>query len=245
MSVAAITFSGAAWAWLALFAAIILVPLAWLALRPVAPQRRAVAFGLALRTAGIGLLLLCLLDPQWTAPRAKRGANIIAVVADNSEGLRIADAGASQSRGEELRALLTVDREWLDRLGDDFQVRRYAFDQSLKRVQAFDTLDFSGNRSDLGAALQQVRERFAGQPLAGVLLLTDGNATDLPNGLGDVTGLPPVYAMAVGEGDGLRDVRIERADPRQTAFDDAPVSLRVELAGAGVTGENVNVRVRS
>ena len=244
MTLAALTFSGAAWAWLALLAAIILVPLAWLALRPVAPQRGAVAVGLGLRTAGIGLLLLCLLDPQWTAPRAKQGANIIAVIADNSEGLRIADAGAERSRGEELRTLLTTDSGWLDRLGEDFQVRRYTFDQALKRVRNFDTLDFSGNRTDLGTALRQVRERFAGQPLAGVLLLTDGNATDLPDGLGDLNGLPPVYALAVGKSDGLRDIRIERADPRQTAFDDAPVSLRVEVAGAGATGENVTVRIR-
>jgi uncharacterized membrane protein len=240
----ALTFSGAAWAWLALLAAIVLVPLAWLALRPVAPQRGAVAVGLALRTAGIGLLLLCLLDPQWTAPRAKQGANIIAVIADNSEGLRIADAGATRNRGEALRTLLTEDSSWLDRLADDFQIRRYSFDQSLRRVRSFDTLDFSGDRTDLGAALRQVRERFAGQPLAGVVLLTDGNATDLPDGLGDTQGLPPIYAMAIGESTGLRDVRIERADPRQTAFDDAPVSLRVDLAGAGAEGDSVNVRVR-
>ena len=72
MILAALTFSGAAWAWVTLLAAVVLVPLAWLALKPVAPQRGAVAVGLALRTAGIGLLLLCLLDPQWTAPRAKQ-----------------------------------------------------------------------------------------------------------------------------------------------------------------------------
>lgn len=241
---ALLTFSGAAWAWAALLAAIVLIPLTWMALRPLAPDRGSAAVGLALRIAGIGLLLLCLLDPQWTTPRAKQGANIIAVIADNSQGLRIADAGATQSRGAELRTLLTVEGNWLDRLSDDFQVRRYSFDQSLKRVRDFGTLDFSGNRSDLAAALHQMRERFSGQPLAGVLLMTDGNATDFPNGIIDTTGLPPIYAMLVGKAEGLHDVRIDRADPRQTAFDDAPVSLRVDLAGTGVTGNELKVSVK-
>ena len=242
--IAALTFSGAAWAWAALLAAVVLVPLAWMAVRPLAPQRGAVAVGLGLRTAGIGLLLLCLLDPQWTSPRAKQGANIIAVIADNSQGLRITDAGATQSRGDEMRARLTEGDGWLTRLAEDFQVRRYVFDHSLRRVGNFGALDFSGDRTALGAALSQVRERFAGQPLAGVVLLTDGNATDLPDGWGDLQGLPPVYPLVVGQSDGLRDVRIERADPRQTAFDDAPVSLRVAVAGAGTRGEDVKVDVR-
>ncbi len=242
---AALTFSNAAWAWLALLAAIILVPLAWLALRPAAPQRRDFAIGLALRTAGIGLLLLALLDPQWIAPRAKKGANLVAVLADNSQGLQIADSGASVSRGETLRELLTTDASGaLTRLADDFQIRRYVFDHSLRRVSDFSTLDFSGERTALGSALRQLRERFSGQPLAGVLLLTDGNATDLPDGLADTTGLPPIYPVVIGQASHLRDLRLERLTPRQTAFDDAPVSLRVDVAGTGFTGDALTVAVR-
>ncbi|MEO6002350.1 MAG: glutamine amidotransferase [Opitutus sp.] len=242
--VAALTLSGSAWAWAALGAAVVLLPLAWLALRPLAPQRGSVAIGLALRTAGFGLLLLCLLDPQWTAPRAKQGANIIAVLADNSQGLSIIDAGAAHSRGAQMRTLLTTGGPWLDQLTRDFQVRRYTFDRSLRRVKDFDALDFSGDHTALGSALQQLRERFAGQPLAGVLLLSDGNATDLPSGVGDLTGLPPIYALPIGRSDGLRDVRIERTDARQTAFDDAPLAVGVDVAGTGASEEEMTVSIR-
>src|SRR5690606_34498131 len=123
-------------------------------------------------------------------------------------------------------------------------VRRYAFDQSLRRVADFSTLDFTGARTDLGATLQQIRERFAGQPLAGIVLLTDGNATDLPDGVANTDGLPPIYPLVVGRAEGLRDLRIERADPRQTAFDDAPVSLRVQVAGSGIDHAPVSINVR-
>jgi uncharacterized membrane protein len=245
MPLAALTFSNAAWAWLALLAATVLIPLAWLSLRPAAPQRNALAFGLALRIAGIGLLLLALLDPQWVAPRPKKGANLVAIVADNSRGLQISDTPPGPTRGEELRNLLTApETNPLSRLADDFQLRRYTFDQSLRRVTDFATLDFTGERSDLGATLRALQERFAGQPLAGVVLLSDGNATDLPEGIGDIAGLPPIYPVVIGESTNLRDIRIERLSPRETAFDDAPVSLRVEIAGSGYQSEDINVSVR-
>lgn len=242
--IGALTFSGGGWVWAVLLAAVALVPLAWLALRPATTRRGERAVGLGLRATGIGLLLLAMLDPHWTTPRPKQGANIVAVLADNSQGLQIADAGATRSRGEELRALLNADGQWLEQLAADFQVRPYTFDRSLRRVRDFAALDFSGDRTDLGAALRDLRERFSGQPLAGVLLLTDGNATDLPEGIPDTTGLPPIHPIVLGRADGLRDLRIDRADPRQTAFDDAPVSLRVAVAATGVSGATATVRVR-
>jgi hypothetical protein len=48
--------------------------------------RTACAF---LKLLGVAALLACLLDPLWTSQRARPGANFIAVVADNSQGLNI------------------------------------------------------------------------------------------------------------------------------------------------------------
>ena len=245
MLFALLNFAGSSWWWISLLAAVVLLPLGWFALKPAEPDRGALAVGLGLRFLGIGLLLLCILDPQWLAPRAKRGANIVAVVADNSQGLQITDDAAAGSRGEQLRAILAAPATpWLQDIKADFQVRPYAFDHELRRIADFNTLDFTGARSDLGRALERLRERFSGQPLAGVLLFTDGNATDLPTGLGDLAGLPPVYPVVIGADTGLRDLRLERADLRQTAFDDAPVSLRVAVSGQRVTSEPLAVTLR-
>ena len=241
---AAISFANAAWFGLALAAAALLVPLTWLALRPAGPQRGARAFGLGLRALGIALLLLCLLDPQWVSSRPKKGANLFAILADNSQGLQVADAHESISRGAKLRTLLTEPgAKWLEAVADNFQVRPYIFDRDLKRVRDFSELDFQGNSTALGGALKKLRERLNGQPLAGILLFTDGNATDLPNGLGETGGVP-IYPVVVGSADGLRDVRVERADMRLTAFDDAPVSLTVAVAGQGAVGRDLSVTVR-
>ena len=60
------------------------------------------------------------------------------------------------------------------------------------------------------SALARLRERYEGQPLAGLILLTDGNATDLTDNLPDLTGLPPVYPVVLGGDSTIKDVSIER-----------------------------------
>src|SRR5690606_20122526 len=121
-------------------------------------RRGELAFGLGLRTLGVGLLLLSLLEPQWTSPRPQPGANVLALLADNSQGLQLADPGAATTRGETLRAQLSEDSPWQTRLGEGYQLRRYSFDRELGRVRDFTRLDFSGERSDLGGALRQLQE---------------------------------------------------------------------------------------
>lgn len=243
--IAALTFSGAGWWWLALAAAVVLVPLAWLALAPAGRTSRTLAVGLAFRTLGIGLLVITLLDPQWTGRRAVRGANAFAVLVDNSQGLQVSDTGTPATRGERLRARLTgPESAWLAELAETFQVRPYTFDRNTRRVRDFSALDFTGPRSDLAGALHRLRERFAGQPLAGVLLFTDGNATDIsPDEALDLAGLPPIYPVVVGDGP-VRDVRLERVIVRQTAFDDAPVSLQADVAGELFDGTPLQLTVR-
>ncbi|HVU38948.1 MAG TPA: glutamine amidotransferase [Opitutales bacterium] len=242
---ASIVFAAGSWRWIALAGAVVLVPLAMVALRPRLSRPGTTAVALALRTLGIGLLLGCLLDPQWTFPRAKPGANYFAVVADNSASLNITDAGARQARGEQVKDTLTgANSGWLASLSAVYQLRPYVFDTSLRRVRDFNELDFSGERSSLGASLRDLRGRFAGQPLAGVLLFTDGDATDFAGGLPDLSGLPPIYPVLVGTADGLRDVRLSSVTVRQTVFDDAPVSVEADVAAQGMSSQDVAVQVK-
>jgi uncharacterized membrane protein len=244
MLMAALTFGGLGWWWVAVIGAAVLLPLSWFALQPAGQRSAATAVGLGLRVLGIGLLLLCLLDPQWTGKRPRKGANLVAVVADNSQGLQIVETGETLSRGEQLRASLTGDKGvWLGELADTFQVRAYAFDRDMRRVRDFSELNFQGDRTAIGRMLARVRERFSGEPLAGVVLLTDGNATDLAQGLPELAGLPPIYPVVVGRDGGVRDIRVARADIRQSPFDDTPVTLQVEVAGQGAGSSEVVVKV--
>jgi len=68
---------------------------------------------LGLKILGFLALAFCLLEPLWSGQRVKPGANLFAVVADNSQGLQIRDRGEKESRGELLRGLLDPQkRSW-------------------------------------------------------------------------------------------------------------------------------------
>src|SRR5260370_19167041 len=196
---------------------------------------RGVCFGLKL--IGILALAACLLEPLWSGQRARPGANFFAIVADNSQGMTIKDRGQSRSRGELLRATLIRCDGWQNQLDENFQVRRYLFDSRLQSTKAFSELVFDGRASSIGAALRALAERYQGQPLAGVLLMTDGNATDIPDGLPDLTGLPPLYPPPSGTYQPIKDIAINNVNVSQTSFEDAPGSIQADVTAVGYSGE--------
>jgi uncharacterized membrane protein len=196
----------------------------------------------ALKLAGLVLLALCVLEPQWTSPRVRPGANLFAVVADNSQGLQLTDAGAAETRAAQLATWLDPARQsWPQALADNFDVRRFAFDTRLQPVEDFGTLAFDGRASSLGSALQTLSARFRGRPLAGVLLFTDGNATDWTALPTDLPELPPVYPVVVGSAGPARDVSVQQVTVAQSAFEDAPVTLAADIVAMGVAGQRLAV----
>lgn len=244
MSLAALTFSGWNWLWpAAVFFAVSALVLIWSYRTSQGP---AVIrwLCLALKTLGIAALALCLLEPLWTTQRAKPGSNLFAIVADNSQGLQIKDRGENRSRGEELRALLDpAIHDWQGTLADTFELRRYFFDSRLQSTEDFHELAFDGRATALATSLRTLKERFQGRALAGVLLLTDGNATDVRGTLPDLTGLPPIYPVVIGRRDPARDLSVQQVNVSQTAFEDAPVSIQADVGVTGYRGETIAARL--
>jgi uncharacterized membrane protein len=198
----------------------------------------------ALKLLGIAALLACLLEPLWSGQRAKSGANFFALLADNSQGMRIKDRDQPQSRAQWLKATLTAEKiPWLDPLEERFQLRRYLFDARLHPTKDFGDLDFEGRATGLAAALRSLAERFRNQPLAGVLLFTDGNATDLTEWPADMPPLPPIYPVLVG-GDGpLKDLALGTPVVSQAAFEDAPVTVQAEVHTSGYANQSLVAQV--
>jgi hypothetical protein len=198
------------------------------------------ALCLSLKLIGVLALAACLLEPLWSRERARPGANYFAILADNSQGMSIKDRGATQSRGEQLQDLLTADKPaWQPVLDESFQLRRYLFDSRLQSTRDFSELAFDGRVSSMTTALRALADRYQGQPLAGVLLFTDGNATDLGEGLADLAGLPPVFPVVMGTDDPVKDVALQRVTVSQTAFEDTPVTIQAEVEATGYSGETL------
>ncbi len=197
-----------------------------------------------LKLAGVLTLALCLLEPLLVGQRARPGANVFAIIADNSQSLQIKDAGQQQSRGELLRQELTKDESgWQAALAENFQVRRYSFDSRLQDVRDFGELNFDGRASALVSSLRTATEFWRGQPVAGVLLFTDGNATDVSPDLAGLEGCPPIYPVVLGDDADLRDLSLDKMAVSQTAFEDAPVTVQAEVGAHGFGGSKVSARL--
>jgi len=230
------------WLWLIMLVfAVAVVLLFW-------SYRQSVELGAIHKTAfclkllGVLVLLICLIEPLWSGKRAKSGANLFLVVADNSSGMNIRDQGITRSRGEILQAVLQTDNSnWLGTLADTFQVRQYLFDSRLRRTTDFSELNFDGKTSAIGMTLQTITERYKGRPLAGVLLMTDGNATDLAEQFYDLSSVPPVYPVVIGGPKPQKDISLTNVSVSQTSFEDAPVMIQADVEATGYTGKTVTV----
>lgn len=240
-----LTFSGMQWLWPAVaLVLVVLGLLAWSYRAPGASTPLRIAC-LLLKLAGVAALALCLLEPLWLGHRARPGANLFAVVADNSAGLQIRDNGETRTRGEQLHDMLDPrSAGWQSVLANTFDLRRYLFDARVQATVDFHEMAFDGRATSLGATLRTLGDRYQGRPLAGILLFTDGNATDLPGGaLPDLKGLPPIYPVVIGKRDPVRDIAVQQVRVSQSAFEDSPVTIQTDVTAAGYRGQPVRAQL--
>jgi uncharacterized membrane protein len=217
----------------------LLLAYAWTA----SPSWLRAACGL-LKAAAAVLLAICLVEPMFSGTRPRPGDNLFLVVADNSRSLQLADRGSGRSRGAVMQAELSDASAWLTRLAQDFDVRRYTFDTALHPVQDFSGLTLDGEASTLSAAILSLNERFRGQPVAGILLLTDGNATDEMEAQRVSEGeSPPIYPVALASDAEAVDLAVTQLAVSQTNFDAAPVTIAAEFAAQSLGDRQVVVRV--
>lgn len=244
MFFAAIIFSNRAWlAPIAACVVILAFIVAWSWRRsPAEPWVRIICP--VLKLMGVFALALCLLDPLWVGERARPGENVFGIIADNSQSLRMKDPGETRSRGDLMREQLVGGAKgWRSELEDNFQVRRYTFDSRLQNTRDFSELNFEGRASSLGNALHTAVEYWRGQPVAGVLLFTDGNATDIGTDLPSLEGCPPIYPVVLGSDAAIQDVSLNKVGVSQTAFEDAPVTVQAEVAASGFPNGRIITRL--
>jgi hypothetical protein len=203
-----------------------------------APARRSVRLTAAiLKGIGFAALAFSLVEPLLTGLKPRRGANAFVILADNSQSMLIRDGQDSKTRGEWLRDRLVKENRWNTRLEQDFDVRRYVFDSHLRATDGFDALAFDGVGSAMTTSLSAIARRFRGLPIAGVLLLTDGNRTDAEDI--DWSQLPPIYPVTPPSRGVAKDIGVSRVSISQTNFESAPAVVRADVAVAGFQGQSI------
>jgi uncharacterized membrane protein len=228
---------------LVLLLAIVIVALAYRRAPASGGQRRTLA---VLRLAALGLLALMISRPTLVVPTVVPQQNFLAVLVDDSRSMRIADEG-NASRGAAAQRLLGGAGSLPGKLADQFKVQLYRFAGDASRATSVANLNFAGSSTRLGAALDRVRQDFTGQPLAGVVVVSDG--ADNAGGTLDDAALAlkaariPVYALGMGREHFARDIELSRLDVPARALEGSTLMADLLLTQSGYDNATIPVYV--
>lgn len=199
------------------------------------PHARARVFEVILVGLAMSVLVLAAADPRWVqeGERSEEGRFVVLVDASRSMGIREGSAGPRSAAALELLAKMPAGAEVH---GFGAQLRGGA-------PTAFDDGD-----SDLGGALAALGQRYAGERLRGVAVITDGIdrgglrrrlAEDADTALPDLLG--PLTLYQVGVPGARADIAVTDMRGGAFAFLRSPMTLDVDVLAVGVSATSVPV----
>jgi uncharacterized membrane protein len=198
---------------------------------------------LRVRPAGLelGLLALAMVclawvaaAPVWVEDQGRLEEGRLVVLVDDSRSMAVLEDGQPRHAQVE-RALAELDLSRAD---------RYLFGEDLL---VGDTPGYLEGGSDLGRALEAVRQRHAGERLSGIVVITDGIdrgglRRELVFGGDPGLSLPgPLTLYQVGEPGEVQDLAITGIDSGGFAFLNEPFTIDVRVQGSGRQGQRVPV----
>lgn len=197
------------------------------------PERATLA---GLRLLALALVAAALCRPTLFVSTAVEQRNVLGVLLDDSQSMRIADDG-SLTRGEVVARLFGPEAAITRGLGDRFQLRFFRFAASATRIAPGDSLRLEGERTDLAGALDHARRDLAALPLAGLVLVSDGadNAdTALTASLLALAAAGiPVHTVAVGAERFPGDLEVSRVEAPRTALRGSSVLVEAMVRQQG------------
>lgn len=205
---------------------------------------RAVLAGL--RIGLLALLLLLLARPVLLISTVVPQENYLGILVDDSRSMRIDDG---ESRAGFLQAtVLDPTSELRESLSERFRLRVYRFSDVAERLVS-DTLDYAGDRTRLGRALDHVRDELASLPVSGLVVVSDG-ADHSPGELDDAllrlqSARVPVFTVGVGSESFRRDIEVTRVTVPREALAGSAVAADVVLEHTGYDGRTVTVLAES
>ncbi len=207
---------------------------------------------IALRALAVGGVLLLALQPAVQLRNVTRVPNHVVVLLDTSRSMGIR-AGGRASRLERARAVLKASAGRLAEWGKTRRVDVFGFGERLTALGSAmpGELGAKGEATRLRAALEQLRRRYQGDDLAGVVLLSDGadNGRFGPRARGSEVFVKrlaaPIHTMLVGSSE-LRDVAVARVLADDFAFVRNALKVEADVLVQGVAeGTELTVVLRA
>lgn len=209
--------------------------------RPLAPLTR-VQRGvlIACRALSLAAIVLLLCRPILLLPPASARDAVVPVLVDVSRSMRLHDV---DGQARIVRATAVLRTQVLPALSREFRPEIYSVGERLAPAD-LNQLGADARQSDLTGALAAVRERYRGQHVAGIIVLSDGGDTSQqPRDASTGAAGPPVFAVGIGSPDGVHDrevLGVTAGDPR---IDQSSIDLHVSAVSTGFGRTPFQLRV--
>ena len=201
---------------------------------------------ITLRLCLVGVVLFCLFRPVLILRAAVPQQNFLGILLDDSRSMRVIDQDG-KPRSEFVGTAFAADAKLVKDLSSRYALRFFRFNSSADRVASPRDLTFDGTQTKLGEALVRAREEFAGLPLAGLVMVTDGADTEESSIQESLLGLRasqvPVFTVGIGRESLGKDIQISRVSTPRTVLKGTNLSVDVIVAQNGYKGTTVPLNV--
>ena len=233
-------------------AVIAVVLLSWRGSRHMAAWRRTALVGL--RSAAALTALVLFLEPAVELRQVAREPNRIAILVDDSHSMTLREDPDGESRQQRARALMDASSTTLEAWRAQHHLDFFSFSDAL--LASSSSSIAAGEAGGAGTltrlALEQVRSRYDGHDLAGVILISDGIPTgDFADGADDGAArdflrslTTRVHTVWVGR-PGLKDTAITRILADEFAFVRTVVRIKAVVRSNGFGKRRVPVTLSS
>jgi uncharacterized membrane protein len=196
-----------------------------------------------LRWLAVAGVITCILDPQWVDSTRHQQKSRVAVLVDTSRSMSIKDVPKDR---------LETAKSWLqDRLSpvtpSDVEVSYFTFNNALAPLPSLSTASPTGGVTALGNALETLLGVPADEPLAGVVVCSDGIDTTAkaPEAIARTyrrKGIP-IYTLTVGTTNEMHDIVVENVRVKRATQSDAPTRVAISLRAPGYAERTVPVEI--
>jgi hypothetical protein len=196
----------------------------------------------------MALLGLILLEPVLDLSIVRPLQRTLLILVDSSASMALDDAddGTRTRYSLATKALQDQVAEIEAGFGESVALRYYRFDETLTPTEQESLAEqpAEGEISRVGSAIEEAVARHAGQPLAGVVVLSDfawakGEDPSLVASRLKDRGVP-VFSVAIGQ-PSPPDLRVRRVIAPDVAFAGDRVPIRVQLSSSGYEGRDAEL----
>lgn len=203
---------------------------------PISERKRVLL--ITMRTIALSILFFVLFEPIFTMVKSLIEEPRLAVLLDNS-----VSAGATDAKGDR-KSDYKYTMTNLALQSNKVSTISYIFDSETSMIaeSSFDSLDFSGQSTDISRSIRRLYSTADEDNLRAVLLVTDGafNAGNNPVFDAERFG-KPFFIIGIGDTTEPNDIAIQSIVTNEVAYIENPIPINVNFKAIGFAGERVKL----